>query len=116
MFVYAWDRWLPFITAGAAFGDIKTTPPAPDTYTSTVKVGWTAGLGVEYAFSLTASIQRPNPENPRNQLVGIGIPLFSSAIGWIRRNGSPTLIWTSATRLCFEKFLLLRVLIYFFNY
>jgi outer membrane immunogenic protein len=49
-FGYAWDRWLPYITAGAAFGDIKTTPAAPDTYTSTMKVGWTAGLGVEYSF------------------------------------------------------------------
>ena len=23
---YAWDRWLPFITGGLAFGDIKATP------------------------------------------------------------------------------------------
>jgi len=47
---YAWDRWLPYITGGAAFAGIRTTPPAPDTYTEKVKVGWTAGLGVEYAF------------------------------------------------------------------
>jgi outer membrane immunogenic protein len=47
---YAWDRWLPYITGGAAFGAIRTTPPAPDTYTEKTKVGWTAGLGVEYAF------------------------------------------------------------------
>ena len=26
------------------------TPPAPDTYTTKTQVGWTAGLGVEYAF------------------------------------------------------------------
>jgi outer membrane immunogenic protein len=47
---YGADRWLPYITGGAAFGDIKMTPPAPDTDTSKVKVGWTAGLGIEYAF------------------------------------------------------------------
>jgi outer membrane immunogenic protein len=47
---YAWDRWLPYITGGAAFGSIKMTPPAPDTYTSKTKFGWTVGAGVEYAF------------------------------------------------------------------
>jgi len=40
---YAWDRWLPYITGGAAFGAIKMTPPAPDTFTEKTKIGWTAG-------------------------------------------------------------------------
>jgi len=54
---YAFDRWLPYVTAGAAFGDVKATSPA-GTQTS-VKVGWTAGLGVEWAFlqSWTAKIE-----------------------------------------------------------
>ena len=48
---YAWDRWLPYITGGAAFGSIKTTPPAPGSASETkTKFGWTAGLGIEYAF------------------------------------------------------------------
>ena len=47
---YAWDHWLPYITGGAAYGSIKTTPPAPDTASEKSKFGWTAGLGVEYAF------------------------------------------------------------------
>ncbi len=48
---YAMGRWLPYATAGAAVGGIKMTPPSPDTYTAKTKFGWTAGLGVEYAFS-----------------------------------------------------------------
>ena len=46
---YAWDRFLPFITGGAAFGDIKMTPNSGAS-TSKGKLGWTAGAGVEYAF------------------------------------------------------------------
>jgi outer membrane immunogenic protein len=46
---YSWDRWMPFITGGAAFGDIKMDPGFGTTESKT-KVGWTAGAGVEYAF------------------------------------------------------------------
>lgn len=46
---YAWDRFLPFITGGVAFGDIKVAPNNGLSETKT-KVGWTAGAGVEYAF------------------------------------------------------------------
>jgi outer membrane immunogenic protein len=46
---YAFDRWLPFLTGGAAFGDIKMTPVGFPAETST-KIGWTAGGGLEYAF------------------------------------------------------------------
>jgi outer membrane immunogenic protein len=45
---YAWDRWMPYLTGGAAFGSVKITD-AFGSGTST-KIGWTAGLGVEYAF------------------------------------------------------------------
>jgi outer membrane immunogenic protein len=45
---YAWDRWMPFLTGGAAFGDIKANDfGGSDTKT---KIGWTAGAGIEYAF------------------------------------------------------------------
>jgi len=47
---YAWNRWLPFVTGGAAFGDIKMSGPLGGSETKS-KVGWTAGGGVEYAFS-----------------------------------------------------------------
>jgi outer membrane immunogenic protein len=43
-----WSNWLPYITGGAAFGDIKAEQ-AGSSFTKT-KVGWTAGVGVEYAF------------------------------------------------------------------
>jgi outer membrane immunogenic protein len=46
---YSFDRWLPFITGGAAFGDVKMSPNTGLSETKT-KVGWTAGAGVEYAF------------------------------------------------------------------
>ena len=46
---YAWDRWLPFITGGAAFGSVKMTPNAGTSETDN-QVGWTLGGGVEYAF------------------------------------------------------------------
>ncbi|HZL30443.1 MAG TPA: outer membrane protein [Pseudolabrys sp.] len=43
-----WDRWLPYITGGAAFGDVKRTSAAALTESET-KFGWTAGAGIEYA-------------------------------------------------------------------
>lgn len=46
---YAWDRWLPFFTGGAAFGNIKMTRNSGVSETET-RVGWTLGGGVEYAF------------------------------------------------------------------
>ena len=44
-----WDRWLPYFTGGAAFGNVKMTP-ANGTDESKTKFGWTAGVGIEYAF------------------------------------------------------------------
>jgi outer membrane immunogenic protein len=47
---YAGDRWMPYATAGAAFGDIKASLPG-FTGTDTTRAGWTAGAGVEFAIS-----------------------------------------------------------------
>lgn len=49
---YAFDRWLPYITAGGAFGNIKATTSLAGLSASTSKdkFGWTAGAGLEYAF------------------------------------------------------------------
>lgn len=44
----ALDRFLPYVTAGAAFGHIKGTF-AGSSFTET-KVGFSAGAGIEYAF------------------------------------------------------------------
>jgi outer membrane immunogenic protein len=46
---YAFDRWLPYITGGVAYGNIQAVQP---TGTSTgTKVGWTAGAGVEVGIN-----------------------------------------------------------------
>jgi outer membrane immunogenic protein len=48
-FGFAFGQWLPFVTAGAAFGDVKMTAVGFGSATAT-KIGWTAGGGLEYAF------------------------------------------------------------------
>ena len=61
---YAFDRFLPYVTAGAAFGEIKGkasitgTPVFVDVISKT-QTGWTAGGGLEYAFlhNWTAKIE-----------------------------------------------------------
>lgn len=50
-----WNNWLPYVTAGAAFGNLKATTPIGDT--SKTKIGWTAGLGVEYALRSNWSVK-----------------------------------------------------------
>jgi len=47
---YAFDRFMPFVTGGAAFGDIKTSPAgfAGDRDT---RAGWTLGGGLEAALA-----------------------------------------------------------------
>jgi len=51
---YAFDRWMPYITAGGAYGNVKATISAPIVGTlvsaSSGQLGWTAGVGLEYAF------------------------------------------------------------------
>jgi outer membrane immunogenic protein len=47
---YAFDRVMPFITGGAAFGDIKATPVGLGS-TTTTKTGWTLGGGAEFAIA-----------------------------------------------------------------
>ena len=47
---YAFDRWLPYVTGGAAFGDVKASQPGFPGATNT-QVGWAAGVGIEYAFA-----------------------------------------------------------------
>jgi len=46
---YAIDRWMPYITGGAAFGDVKMTTNTGVSETDP-RFGWTVGAGVEYAL------------------------------------------------------------------
>lgn len=43
-----WNNWLPYITGGGAFGNIKTNSVLGDS--SNTRWGWTAGAGIEWAF------------------------------------------------------------------
>ena len=50
---YAFDRFLPYVTGGGAYGDIKATSrtgAGVAVPTSESNFGWTFGAGLEYAF------------------------------------------------------------------
>ena len=46
---YAFDRFLPYVTGGASFGDIKGEVAGAGSFSKTA-VGWNVGGGLEYAF------------------------------------------------------------------
>jgi outer membrane immunogenic protein len=46
---YAFGSWLPYVTGGAAYGDINLDQPGGSD--ATTRLGWTAGAGVEYSLS-----------------------------------------------------------------
>ncbi|TIS12923.1 MAG: porin family protein, partial [Mesorhizobium sp.] len=50
---YAFDRFLVYGDAGVAFTKYKIaeTEPFPDSFGGGSRVGWTAGLGAEYALT-----------------------------------------------------------------
>jgi outer membrane immunogenic protein len=54
---YAFDRFMPYLTAGMAYGQIKASSAAASFSNS--NIGWTAGAGMEYAFmnNWTAKIE-----------------------------------------------------------
>jgi outer membrane immunogenic protein len=47
---YAADRFMPFITGGAAFGDVRASTPG-FAGASNTNAGWTVGAGLEFAFA-----------------------------------------------------------------
>jgi len=53
---YTWDRVMPYLTGGAAFGSVKITAPTGSSETQS-KIGWTVGGGAEYAFSHAWSVK-----------------------------------------------------------
>jgi outer membrane immunogenic protein len=50
-----WNNWLPYLTGGAAFGNVKFEQAG--TVDSKTKIGWTAGVGVEYALLTNWSVK-----------------------------------------------------------
>ncbi len=53
---YAFDRFLPYITAGLAFGDISATTPGWPAGSITT-AGWTVGAGLEFGIVTNVSIK-----------------------------------------------------------
>jgi outer membrane immunogenic protein len=55
---YAFDRWMPYITGGVAFGGVDANQ-SPFTGGSSTQVGWAAGAGVEFAVvnNITAKVE-----------------------------------------------------------
>src|SRR5262249_61633697 len=55
---YGADRFMPYVTGGAAFGNIKAPVPGLAT-TSSDNAGWTIGAGLEAALALnwTAKVE-----------------------------------------------------------
>ncbi len=50
---YAFDRWMPYVTAGGAYGNVKASVSSAGVELasgSNSQLGWTVGAGVEYAF------------------------------------------------------------------
>jgi len=45
-----WNNWLPYFTAGAAFAGLKADNSVTGLTASKTQLGWTAGVGLEYAF------------------------------------------------------------------
>jgi outer membrane immunogenic protein len=45
---YAFDRWLPYVTGGGAWGEAYVSSPGGAV--SNTKGGWSAGAGLEWAF------------------------------------------------------------------
>ena len=52
-----WNNWLPYLTAGAAFGDVKADNSTRGTTASKTQLGWTAGAGIEYAIRSNWSVK-----------------------------------------------------------
>lgn len=48
---YAADRFMPYVTGGAAYGNVKASLPGTGLSDDTTKLGWTVGGGAEYAFT-----------------------------------------------------------------
>jgi outer membrane immunogenic protein len=53
---YAFNRFLPYVTGGLSFGDIKATAVGFGSASAT-NVGWTVGGGIEHAFAGNWSVK-----------------------------------------------------------
>ncbi|HEY0223623.1 MAG TPA: outer membrane protein [Pseudolabrys sp.] len=88
-----WNNFLPYLTGGLAMGDIKASQSFLGTSAAKTKLGWTVGLGIEYALwsrwsvkaeylyvdlgsfdcGLSCSIVSPDNVNFKTNLVRLGV-------------------------------------------
>jgi outer membrane immunogenic protein len=83
-FGYAFGRFLPYITGGLAYGQVRASGTeflggfAFPTNASTWQAGWTVGAGVEYAlwgdFTVKAEYLYASLNGPRGSSLGVGFP------------------------------------------
>lgn len=78
---YAFDRFLPYITGGAAYGNVKLSAHddvTGDTFSdSSTRFGWAAGVGVEYAFTdqFTAKLEYMHTDLGRDDYLIDDLPV-----------------------------------------
>jgi len=74
---YAFDRTLPYVTGGLAYGHIKGyVDGEPDYSRDNTNAGWTVGAGVEHAFTdhLTAKIEYLYVDLGKIDIEDFGVP------------------------------------------
>jgi outer membrane immunogenic protein len=54
---FAYNNFLPFITAGFAYGRIYASAGTPSLFRTIAETGWTVGAGVEYAWLRNWSVK-----------------------------------------------------------
>ena len=83
----AWGQWLLYGTGGVAFGtaDSTTTGNTGNTFTasnSDWRVGWVAGMGVEYAFNRNWSVRTELLHTNLGATTVSGVALDGNAYSW----------------------------------
>lgn len=77
---YAFDRFLPYVTAGAAYGNVRLSVHDEVTGNtisdSSTRFGWAAGVGAEYAFTdqITAKVEYLHVDLGRHDF-GLDMPV-----------------------------------------
>ncbi len=80
---YAFDRFLVYGTGGGAFGNLQASYGGLP-FSSSTQIGWTAGGGVEFAFTpnLTAKVE----------YLYVDLGSQSCAVGFCSTSGNPTTV------------------------
>lgn len=102
---FAANNWLFYVKGGVAFGDIETNIttalPSPVTTNSTseTRVGWTAGAGLEYAFTPNWII---GVEGNYYDFGTITTNQASTPVGFLRNDDVTVTAWSVLGRLSYK--------------